>query len=169
MKRCSCFLKNSSRKWIHLIAAAFARIGNSSGKLVMNSYLSAWRTEYALRIPEFYERFKTWSIVREYSRKLRQTEFPIHTIYIIEADYVLSRDKLKNCLLTSVLLFVYSEITLNFWIKERQYQGFILMKNRFIGYLDNAITGILLVVAGVTPLLFLNQTTEFYEMPKLYF
>jgi len=42
------------------------------------------------------------------------------------------------------------------------------MKN-FIKYIDTAITLILLVVAGATPLLFLNQTTEFYEMPKLVF
>ena len=43
------------------------------------------------------------------------------------------------------------------------------MRREIINYLDNAITLILLIVAGVTPLLFLNQTTEFYEMPKLIF
>ena len=43
------------------------------------------------------------------------------------------------------------------------------MRHRLIGYLDNAITGLLLLVAGITPILFLNQTTEFYEMPKLVF
>jgi O-antigen ligase len=43
------------------------------------------------------------------------------------------------------------------------------MKQRISAYLDNVITFLLLVVAGVTPLLFLNQTTEFYEMPKLIF
>lgn len=37
------------------------------------------------------------------------------------------------------------------------------------GYVDNAISILLLIVAGVTPLLFLNQTTEFFEMPKLVF
>lgn len=40
---------------------------------------------------------------------------------------------------------------------------------QFTGQLENIITGLLLLVAGVTPLLFLNQTTEFYEMPKLVF
>lgn len=43
------------------------------------------------------------------------------------------------------------------------------MRQQISAYLDNAITILLLVVAGVTPLLFLNQTTEFYEMPKLIF
>jgi tetratricopeptide (TPR) repeat protein len=43
------------------------------------------------------------------------------------------------------------------------------MKQRITAYLDNAITFLLLVVAGVTPLLFFSQTTEFYEMPKLIF
>lgn len=43
------------------------------------------------------------------------------------------------------------------------------MRHNFSAYLDNAISLILLVVAGITPLLFLNQTTEFYEMPKLVF
>lgn len=43
------------------------------------------------------------------------------------------------------------------------------MRHRITAYLDHAITGLLLIVAGVTPLLFFNQTTEFYEMPKLLF
>ena len=41
------------------------------------------------------------------------------------------------------------------------------MKNTFSFYLDKVITVLILAVAGVTPLLFFNQTTEFYEMPKL--
>lgn len=43
------------------------------------------------------------------------------------------------------------------------------MKNQITTYLDNTITVLLLLVAGITPLLFLNQTTEFYEIPKLVF
>src|SRR5436305_178175 len=43
------------------------------------------------------------------------------------------------------------------------------MKNHLGTYLDNIITSLLLLVAGLTPILFLNQTTEFYEMPKLIF
>jgi len=43
------------------------------------------------------------------------------------------------------------------------------MRQKISTYLDSVITFLLLVVAGVTPLLFLNQTTEFYEMPKLIF
>jgi O-antigen ligase/Flp pilus assembly protein TadD len=43
------------------------------------------------------------------------------------------------------------------------------MKQKITAYLDNVITFLLLVVAGVTPLLFFNQTTEFYEIPKLIF
>ena len=43
------------------------------------------------------------------------------------------------------------------------------MKNNLSVFIDKLITLILLIVAGVTPLLFLNQTTEFYEMPKLVF
>ncbi len=41
------------------------------------------------------------------------------------------------------------------------------MKKHIAAYLDNAISLVLLVVAGLTPLLFFNQTTEFFEMPKL--
>lgn len=43
------------------------------------------------------------------------------------------------------------------------------MRHKITAFLDHGITGLLLVVAGVTPLLFFNQTTEFYEMPKLLF
>lgn len=43
------------------------------------------------------------------------------------------------------------------------------MKNHLAAYIDNAMTIILLLVAGLTPLLFLNKTTEFFEMPKLIF
>lgn len=43
------------------------------------------------------------------------------------------------------------------------------MKSNLATYVDNLITFLLLVVAGITPLLFLNQTTEFFEMPKLAF
>lgn len=43
------------------------------------------------------------------------------------------------------------------------------MRHTIATYLDNAIAFLLLVVAGVTPLLFLGQMTEFYEMPKLVF
>jgi tetratricopeptide (TPR) repeat protein len=43
------------------------------------------------------------------------------------------------------------------------------MRQQLSSYVDHAITFLLLVVAGLTPLLFLNQTTEFYEMPKLVF
>src|SRR5258708_34734471 len=41
------------------------------------------------------------------------------------------------------------------------------MRNHLSAYLDYAITFLLFLVAGLTPLLFLNQTTEFYETPKL--
>lgn len=43
------------------------------------------------------------------------------------------------------------------------------MRQQLSAFLDSAITFLLLLVAGVTPLLFLNLTTEFYEMPKLAF
>lgn len=43
------------------------------------------------------------------------------------------------------------------------------MKRHITAYLDNAISLLLFVVAGLTPLLFFNQTTEFFEMPKLAF
>jgi tetratricopeptide (TPR) repeat protein len=45
----------------------------------------------------------------------------------------------------------------------------VIMKNQFSAYLDHAITFLLLIVVGFTPLLFLSQTTEFYEIPKLIF
>ncbi len=43
------------------------------------------------------------------------------------------------------------------------------MRNQLSSQIDNVISFVLLVVAGLTPLLFLNQTTEFFEMPKLAF
>ncbi len=43
------------------------------------------------------------------------------------------------------------------------------MRNQLSAYLDNSITTLLLVVAGLTPLLFLSHLTEFFEMPKLVF
>jgi len=43
------------------------------------------------------------------------------------------------------------------------------MKQQIAGYLDYAITLLLLVIAGVTPILFVNQTTDFYDIPKLAF
>src|SRR6266566_2891690 len=43
------------------------------------------------------------------------------------------------------------------------------MRQQATTYLDNAITVLLFVVGFLTPLLFFNQTTEFYEMPKLLF
>jgi len=45
----------------------------------------------------------------------------------------------------------------------------IFMRSQFSAYLDTAITSLLYIVAGLTPLLFFNQTTEFYEIPKLSF
>jgi O-antigen ligase len=45
----------------------------------------------------------------------------------------------------------------------------IIMRKQISTYLDQAISLLLLVVVGVTPLLFLNQTTEFFDMPKLAF
>lgn len=41
------------------------------------------------------------------------------------------------------------------------------MRHQLTAYLDDAIMLLLLVLGGLTPLFFLNQTTEFYEMPKL--
>jgi len=43
------------------------------------------------------------------------------------------------------------------------------MRNRLSTYLDYVITFLLFVVAGLTPLIFFNQMTEFYEMPKMVF
>src|SRR5579862_1830407 len=43
------------------------------------------------------------------------------------------------------------------------------MRNHLSAYLDYAITFLLFAVAGLTPLIFLSQTTEFYEIPKLIF
>lgn len=41
------------------------------------------------------------------------------------------------------------------------------MKNQISAYIDHTITFLLLLLAGLTPVLFLNNTTEFFEMPKL--
>src|SRR5581483_2365447 len=43
------------------------------------------------------------------------------------------------------------------------------MRQRLGLYIDYAITFLLFVVAGLTPLVFFNQMTEFYEMPKMVF
>jgi tetratricopeptide (TPR) repeat protein/O-antigen ligase len=43
------------------------------------------------------------------------------------------------------------------------------MRHQLAAYLDYVITFILFIVAGLTPLIFFNQMTEFYEMPKLVF
>lgn len=43
------------------------------------------------------------------------------------------------------------------------------MKQKISGYLDGAISLLLFAVAGLTPLIVFNQTTEFYEIPKLVF
>lgn len=43
------------------------------------------------------------------------------------------------------------------------------MRNHIGAYLDNAITFLILLIAGITPLLFFNQTTEFFETPKIVF
>ncbi len=43
------------------------------------------------------------------------------------------------------------------------------MRNTIAGYLDDAITFIILIIVGVTPILFLDKTTEFFETPKLIF
>lgn len=41
------------------------------------------------------------------------------------------------------------------------------MRQQLSDYIDYAISFLLMAVAGLTPLLFFNQTTEFFEMPKL--
>ncbi len=43
------------------------------------------------------------------------------------------------------------------------------MKHNLAGYLDNVISLILLGVAAVTPLIVFNQTTEFFDTPKMIF
>jgi len=43
------------------------------------------------------------------------------------------------------------------------------MRQQLSDYIDYAISFLLMAVAGLTPLLFFNQTTEFFEMPKLVF
>lgn len=68
-----------------------------------------------------------------------------------------SRDNFVICLLTCPRDFVYSDINLK------------KMRNRLALYLDYAITFLLFVVAGLTPLIFFDGMTEFYEMPKLVF
>lgn len=41
------------------------------------------------------------------------------------------------------------------------------MRHKLTLFLDSAITFVILILAGLTPLLFFNQTTEFFNMPKL--
>lgn len=43
------------------------------------------------------------------------------------------------------------------------------MKQTLANFFDNFITFLLLIVAGLTPLIFATQTTEFFEMPKMIF
>lgn len=43
------------------------------------------------------------------------------------------------------------------------------MRQQLSAYLDQAITGVLLLVVGLTPIIFASFTTEYYEMPKLIF
>src|SRR3990167_4840341 len=43
------------------------------------------------------------------------------------------------------------------------------MKQQVSAFLDRFISSYLLLIAGVTPLLFLNLTTEFFDTPKLLF
>jgi tetratricopeptide (TPR) repeat protein len=43
------------------------------------------------------------------------------------------------------------------------------MREKISNYLDKGITYIILAVAGLTPLVFFNQTTEYFEIPKLIF
>lgn len=43
------------------------------------------------------------------------------------------------------------------------------MREKVSNYLDNIITFVLFAIAGLTPLLLLNQTTEYFEIPKLLF
>lgn len=43
------------------------------------------------------------------------------------------------------------------------------MRDRIYSYLNSGITISLLVIAGITPLILFNQTTEFFEIPKLLF
>jgi tetratricopeptide (TPR) repeat protein len=43
------------------------------------------------------------------------------------------------------------------------------MKSQAYNFLNNLITFILIAVAALTPLIFLNLTTDFYDMPKLIF
>ena len=41
------------------------------------------------------------------------------------------------------------------------------MRGQVYKHLNSVITLLLIVVAGLTPLIFLNLTTDFYDMPKL--
>lgn len=43
------------------------------------------------------------------------------------------------------------------------------MRNQIALVVDKAIAFLIILIAGLSPLLFLNKTTEFYEMPKLAF
>src|ERR1700744_4064722 len=43
------------------------------------------------------------------------------------------------------------------------------MRNHLSAYIDYVISFLLYIVVFLTPLLFLNQMTEFYEMPKMVF
>lgn len=43
------------------------------------------------------------------------------------------------------------------------------MRQQLSAYLDNIITYSIYLIAGLTPLIFLNLTTEYFEMPKLLF
>jgi tetratricopeptide (TPR) repeat protein/O-antigen ligase len=43
------------------------------------------------------------------------------------------------------------------------------MQHKIALYLDHAISILVMAVAGLTPLFFLNKTTEFFEVPKLVF
>lgn len=73
---------------------------------------------------------------------------------------MLSRDKIISCLLTSTIIFVLIVDGIRKYIKMRNYLSVIT---------DKIINVLLLIIVGVTPLLFFNQTTEFYEMPKFLF
>lgn len=72
---------------------------------------------------------------------------------------MLSRDNNENCLLTTGHFICFNDTRL---IN-------IIMRQKISTYLDNIINILLLIVAGITPLFLFNQTTEYYEMPKLIF
>jgi len=75
---------------------------------------------------------------------------------------VLSRDNNTSCLLTSALFFVINYLV--YLLSNK-----IKMKNNLTVFIDKLITLILLVVAGVTPLLFLIKLPNFMKCPKLIF